>query len=77
MHFRLNKLNRAIPEGKTRRGKKTIAKEKLYNAILEEIQTIHPRFNIGVSTGARNYAYPYWESPYEHWCFIPYEKMSD
>lgn len=72
MHFRLNKLNKVIPEGKKRRGKKTIAKEKMYKFILEEINTIHPKFNIGTSTGARGYDHPHWESPYEHWCFKPY-----
>lgn len=82
MNFRLNKLHKAIPEGKTRRGKKTIAKEKLYHKILDEILTIHPNFNIGISTGKRDFDNAHWESPYEHWSFVPYavfsnEKMSD
>ena len=73
MNFKLNKLDRVIPEGQKRRGKKTVAKEKVYKHILSEIRSIHPRFNIGVSTNARGYKYPHWSSPYEHWEFIPYE----
>ena len=73
MQFKLNRLDRIIPEGKTRRGHRTVAKEKLYKYILSEIQTIHPNFNVGVSTGFRNYDYPHWDSPYEHWCFVPNE----
>ena len=69
MNFKLNEYNKAKPEGSHRRGKRTIAKEKLYKHILERICRIHPAFNIGVSTGARNYDNPHWESPYEHWLF--------
>lgn len=72
MNFRLNELNKVIPEGETRRGKKTIAKEKLYKSILAEIKTVHGDFNIGVSTGRRGRKDPHWTSPYEHWKFIPY-----
>lgn len=75
MYFKLNKLNEVIPEGKSRRGKKTIAKEKMYKFILKEIQTIHPHFNVGISTGFRDYENPHWESPYEHWCFKPNETL--
>ena len=71
MQFRLNDLHLVIPEGKHRRGKKTIAKEKVYKFILAEICTIHPVFNIGVSTGARGRENPHWTSPYEHWEFVP------
>lgn len=35
----------------------------------QEIATIHPNFNIGVSTGAHGRCYPHWDSPYEHWVF--------
>lgn len=69
MQFRLNEHHLDKPDGQRYRGKKTVAKEKMYRAIHREICTIHENFNIGVSTGARNYARPHWESPYEHWKF--------
>ncbi len=71
IQFRLNNHHLEKPEGQHARGKRTIAKEKLYKTILEEINSIHPNFNIGVSTGSRNYNNPHWESPYEHWLFTP------
>lgn len=69
MFFRLNRLHEVKPEGARRRGNRTIAKEKLYKMIQKEIATIHPNFNIGVSTGAHGREYPHWNSPYEHWLF--------
>lgn len=75
INFKLNGLNKVIPEGKTKRGKKTVAKEKLYKDILNEIKTIHSNFNIGISTGSRDYDNPHWTSPYEHWRFIPYKLL--
>jgi len=75
MFFRLNNLHEAKPEGSTRRGNRTIAKEKLYNHIRQQICTIHPNFNIGVSTASRGYVNPHWNSPYEHWEFTPYEQQ--
>lgn len=69
MYFRLNGLHLAKPQGQRNRGSRTIAKEKLYKYINKEIQTIHPRFNIGESTGFRGFDNPHWESPYEHWRF--------
>ena len=74
MQFRLNEHNLDKPEGKQQRAKKTIAKEKLYKMILNEIKTMHSNFNIGVSTGDRGYKRPHWESPYEHWLFVPKEQ---
>jgi len=71
IQFRLNNHHLEKPADQRTRGKRTIAKEKLYKTILEEICTIHPHFNIGVSTGSRNYKNPHWESPYEHWLFTP------
>jgi len=64
MFFRLNLLHKRIPDGQKRRGKRTIAKEKLYKYIGKQIDDIFPRFNIGESTGARGEAYPdcYWKS---------------
>lgn len=72
MYFRLNNLHLAKEPGQRFRGKRTRAKEHVYKCIYKEICQIHPRFNIGVSTGARDYQYPHWNSPYEHWEFKPY-----
>ena len=71
MYFRLNELHQHIEDGKKIRGKRTRAKEAVYKCIYREIAEIHPNFNTGTSTGARNYDYPHWESPYEHWLFTP------
>lgn len=71
MYFRLNKLHLAKVPGQSRRGKRTIAKETLYKHIFNEINNILPHFNIGISTGKRNFTNPHWESPYEHWLFTP------
>ncbi|MBE6429018.1 MAG: DUF3800 domain-containing protein [Planctomycetaceae bacterium] len=69
MVFRLNDKHLEKPEGSRCRGKKTIAKEKLYKHILKRIQKIYPGFNIGISTGFS--AGSYWAAPYRHWLFIP------
>lgn len=71
MNFRLNDLHKQKPEGKARRGKRTVAKEKLYKMILGEIRKLHPRFNIGVSTGSPEGLAQRWSQPYRHWQFIP------
>ncbi len=76
MQFRLNNHHLEKQPGKRFRGKKTVAKEKLYKTIYEEINKIHPRFNIGISTGSRNSDNPHWESPYQHWLFEPAEKST-
>lgn len=52
-----------------RRGKKTIAKEKIYKNILRNNKTIYPNFNIGVSTSSRGGFVNYWKDTYRHWCF--------
>ena len=73
MQFRLNKEHlKKLPDS-NRRGKKTIAKEKLYNHIYKNICEILPRFNPGSSTGHRGFDFPHWELPYSHWNFIPSE----
>lgn len=71
MYFRLNGLHLEKPEGARVRGKRTIAKEKLYKHINSRICEILPNFNIGISTGARGYDDPVWNLPYSHWRFIP------
>ncbi|RYD70053.1 MAG: DUF3800 domain-containing protein [Sphingobacteriales bacterium] len=48
--FRLNNKHKLIPEGKKRRGKRTIAKEKLYKFIHSKICELRPNFNTGSST---------------------------
>lgn len=73
MSFRLNDKHKEIPEGKRRRGRRTIAKEKLYKTILEHIRSLHPGFNIGVTTGSPRGTESRWHAPYRHWRFIPSE----
>lgn len=69
--FRLNDLHKMKIPGTNRRGKRTIAKEKLYKHILEKIRRIHHNFNIGVSTGTGRVQANRWEHPYRHWKFVP------
>ena len=76
MFFRLNDLHKAKPDGRHRRGKRTVAKEKLYKHILSEIKTVYPNFNIGISTGAKS-ENSYWIDPYRHWKFIPKAHLID
>ena len=68
MAFRLNDMHKEKPEGQKRRGKKTIAKEKLYKHINKYIREIKPGFNIGISTGTNSES-DKWEQPYRHWKF--------
>lgn len=77
MQFRLNVHHKDKPDGERFRGKKTIAKEKLYKVIYEEICKIHPNFNIGNSTGNEFRKNPKWECPYRHWLFTPYSHQED
>jgi hypothetical protein len=53
MAFRLNNLHKAKPQGSSRRGKRTVAKEKLYKHIQKEIRKIFPNFNIGTTTSVK------------------------
>lgn len=76
IQFRLNNLHKAIPEGKKRRGKRTIAKENLYKHINKEIRLIKKNFNIGVSTKVSERE-EYWYAPYLHWSFKPYDSSPD
>lgn len=71
MYFRLNDLHLDKPAGSWKRGKRTIAKEKLYKYIHKRICEILPSFNIGISTGKGDFQNPAWELPYSHWRFIP------
>lgn len=74
--FRLNDKHKEKMPGSRRRGKRTIAKEKLYKTILAEVQKIRPRFNIGVSTAVSQLS-DRWEYPYMHWAFVPKRKRFD
>ena len=76
MSFRLNDKHKEKPAGATRRGKRTIAKEKLYKEILAEIRKIRPGFNIGMSTEVKSLA-ERWEKPYLHWAFVPKDEVFD
>lgn len=71
MQFRLNDKHLEKPEGSRVRGKRTIAKEKVYKHILNEIRSTYEgkNFNIGVSTGRPNGMSDLWSHSYRHWLF--------
>ena len=69
INFKLNDLDKEKLPNSRFRGKRTIAKEKLYKVILKNIRNIYPNFNIGVSTGIRFDVLNTWKDPYRHWCF--------
>ncbi len=76
--FRLNnKHQEKLPDGK--RGKRTIAKERLYKFILAQIKQVTGKqaFNIGISTGTSAAPDARWSDPYLHWCFTPREHAID
>lgn len=69
MAFRLNNLHKAKRPGTNRRGKRTIAKEKVYKHILHEIRRIKPNFNIGTTTSTKGILENRWKYAYAHWNF--------
>lgn len=71
IQFKLNKENKIVNPETGKRGKKTKAKEKLYNTINYNIRDIYPNFNIGISTGIKNNKENIWIHEYRHWSFIP------
>ncbi|QKY70201.1 DUF3800 domain-containing protein [Lentibacillus sp. CBA3610] len=75
MEFRLNNKHLAKADGSKRRGKRTIAKEKLYKHIYSHIRDIYPNFNIGESTGTNGDKSKRWKHSYRHWKFIPREAV--
>lgn len=77
MQFRLNDKHTQKPEGARRRGKKTIAKEKLYKHIRQRICDIRPNFNIGITTGRDGDSTNLWHHSYRHWCFRPNKSEYD
>ena len=70
MNFRLNDLHKVKVEGTNKRGKTTIAKEKLYKVINKNIREIRKNFNIGITTGINGDQSNYWKHLYRHWNFI-------
>jgi hypothetical protein len=78
MTFRLNNKHKEKPVGKKRRGKRTVAKDRLYKFINKEIcRVTGKRFNIGISTGLLNYPDDRWAAPYLHWLFEPSKFVYD
>lgn len=73
--FRLNEKHNAKPLGQARRGKRTIAKEKMYRFIRSEICRVTQKkhFNIGITTGLSEFPLGSWQDPYLHWKFLPSE----
>lgn len=72
MAFRLDEKHKEKPEGSQTRGKRTVAKEKLYKIIRKRIATdIRPNFNIGMSTAPTDHFRTRWSLPYAHWLFRP------
>lgn len=72
MQFRLNDKHKDKPEGARIRGKRTIAKEKVYRHILGHIKSVTGRsFNIGTSTGDTLGPESRWNDCYRHWLFKP------
>jgi hypothetical protein len=72
MCFSLNNKHKEIPPGKKRRGKRTIAKEKLYKHINKKLRKLRTGFNVGANTGIIS-KQDYWKHSYRHWSFRPSE----
>lgn len=79
MNFRLNDMHRAKPIGKACRGRRTIAKEKLYKHIRKLICRVREQrhFNIGISTGQNRGPQSRWLDAYRHWSFVPKDHEFD
>ena len=72
--FMLNKKNMIVPDGKTSRGNRTIAKEQLFFHILKRIQESNgvEIFDISKTTPIK-IPNDYWAMPYRHWKFTTKE----
>lgn len=71
MQSRLNeKHTRPQPPAK-RRGKRTLAKAKVYDTIKERVWKLYPNFNVGVSTATHDGVQMRFHHPYRHWLFVP------
>jgi len=77
MAFRLNDKHKQKPPGQYRRGKRTIAKERLYKHIRRRICEVYPNFNVGETTGKGGDWANLWCHPYRHWKFIPKDHRID
>lgn len=71
INFRLNDKHKDKPEGQRLRGKRTVAKERVYKHINTRIRRLYPNFNIGISTGTAGKIANRWHHPYRHWLFLP------
>lgn len=71
MAFRLNDGHKEKIAGTNKRGKRTVAKEKLYKYINGRIRKMLPGFNSGCSTGLRGGFGNQWNHAYRHWLFVP------
>lgn len=71
--WKLNNGHKYISPGQTKRGKKTKAKEKVYEAIKQEVLSFHPYFNFGLGTGDQGDIANRWHFRYSHWLFKPKE----
>lgn len=69
MAIKLNKGFDIIDEFTKKRGKRTIAKEKVYKHINKRIRLIYPNFNIGITTGKKDNFENILLMPYRHWEF--------
>lgn len=69
MDFRLNDKHKAIPEGKKRRAKRTVAKHKVYKRIYDRIKLLRKGFNPGITTGTDGDVSNHWIQSYRHWEF--------
>lgn len=71
MAFKLNRLDKVKQSETGKRGKRTLAKEKVYKHINKRIRLLYPNFNIGISTGKRDDYKNILAMPYRHWLFLP------
>ena len=74
MAFRMNSLHLVIPQEAIAPGRKTLAKERLFNHILDLICSMDEVevFEIDKST-LPDTAKERWRMPYRHWRFVPAE----
>jgi hypothetical protein len=78
MQFRLNDKHLEKPEGSRTRGKRTLAKERVYKHINACIRGLYggKQFNIGVSTGRHDPSARHeWNDPHRHWLFKPKDSV--
>ncbi|MBP5397786.1 MAG: DUF3800 domain-containing protein [Bacteroidales bacterium] len=74
MSFMLNRKNEVVPEGSAERGRRTIAKEKLFNHILQLIRESDDILLFDISkTTPIVISQDYWTMPYRHWKFMTSE----